>query len=337
MQSAPCRDASAGLADAGKVEGEVAAPVVSVVIPCYNGARYILATLASVLAQDIAAMEVIVIDDGSRDGSAELVRQAYPQVRVEVQANAGVAAARNRGIALARGEFIAFVDADDIWLRGKLAAQLAMMAAHPECRMNYAPWQVWDSDQPAPSAAELAAVADSAADSARWAGPSGWIYPSLLLDCHVWTSTVLARRSLFDEIGVFDPTLRLGEDYDLWLRASRVTPILRLPRPFALYRLHAASITHSRPNGNHRARVIESALAQWGYQSPDGTQADRAAVERMLAKTWSDYAAAQLYNGQVQPARESSWKALRLSGRHVAGWKVLIKSYLPGSTASRES
>lgn len=310
-------------------------PLVSVVIPCYNGARYILSTLASVLDQGIDELEVIVVDDGSRDGSADLVRRAYPQVRVDEQANAGVAAARNRGIALARGEFVAFVDADDIWLPGKLAAQLDLMRSHPDCRMNYAAWQVWDSDSPAPAPSDLEEVQRSAADTARWAGPSGWIYPALLLDCYVWTSTVLARRSLFDEIGTFDPTLRLGEDYDLWLRASRVTPILRLPRPYALYRIHPASITHTRPTGNHRARVIEAALSRWGFTSPDGVQADRAAVERMLAKTWSDYAAAQLQSGEVKPARDSSWKALRLSGLHVPGWKVLIKSYLPSPAQSK--
>lgn len=311
------------------------APTVSVVIPCYNAARYILATIASVLAQDIDGLDIIVVDDGSSDGSADLVRASYPQVHVHAQANAGVAAARNCGIGLARGEFIAFVDADDIWLPGKLAAQLAQLHAHPECHMNYAAWQVWDSDRPTPTVAELAAVEASAADGLRWAGPSGWIYPDLLLDCVVWTSTVLARRSLFDDIGRFDTSLRLGEDYDLWLRASQVTPILRVARPFALYRLHAASITRALPGDNHRARVIEAALGKWGLRSPDGASADRAAVDQMLAKTWSDFAAAQLHGGALAHARACSWKALRLSGRHLPAWKLLIKSYLPATALSK--
>ncbi|MFX8024319.1 hypothetical protein ABTK62_20960, partial [Acinetobacter baumannii] len=81
-------------------------------------------------------------------------------------------------------------------------------------------------------------LAAQAGDTARWAGATGWLYPELLLDCVVWTSTVLMQRSLLDEIGDFDSELRIGEDYDLWLRASRVTRIERVAQPLALYRQH---------------------------------------------------------------------------------------------------
>lgn len=302
-------------------------PTISVVIPCYNAERYIVATIESVLAQQRPGLEIIVVDDGSSDRSVELVRAAFPQVRVAQQANQGVAAARNHGIALAGGDWIAFVDADDIWLPGKLAAQLAQLAANPECRMNYCAWQVWPSDAPRPAPAYLAELAQRAGEHARWDGASGWVYPELLLDCVVWTSTVLAHRSLLDEIGGFDATLRLGEDYDLWLRASRVTPILRVARPYALYRIHPASITHSRPSDNHRALVIGRALSQWGMESPDGRRADAAAVRRMLAKSWSDFAAAQLRAGDLARAKHGCRQALRASAAHVPGWKVLIKAY----------
>jgi GT2 family glycosyltransferase len=301
-------------------------PTVSVIIPCYNAARYIAATLASVLAQDVHGMEIILIDDGSSDGSAELVRSRFPEVRVVTQANQGVAAARNHGIGLARGEWVSLVDADDIWLPGKLAAQLEAMRLLPGCRMSYTAWQVWPSDTAQPSDAYLATLQASAADAARWNGPSGWIYPQLLLDCVVWTSTVLMHRSLLAEIGGFDATLRVGEDYDLWLRASRVTPILRVARPYALYRSHPASITQTAPTDNYRARVVERALTRWGATSPDGRQADMAAVRRALAKSWSDYAGAQLQGGEAARARRSAWTALRTRPVHLPAWKVLLKS-----------
>lgn len=303
-------------------------PTISVVIPCYNAERYIVATIESVLAQGHPGLEIIVVDDGSSDRSVELVRATFPQVRIEQQANQGVAAARNNGIRLAGGAWIAFVDADDIWLPGKLAAQLEQLAANPDCRMSYCAWQVWPSDAPRPTPAYLAQLATEAGDRARWEGASGWVYPDLLLDCVVWTSTVLAQRSLFDEIGGFDPSLRLGEDYDLWLRASRVTPILRIARPYALYRIHPSSITHSRPSDNHRAKVIGRALAQWGLRSPDGRQADPKAVRRILAKSWSDFAAAQLQAGDVVHAKRGCWESLRASAAHVPGWKILIKTYV---------
>lgn len=303
-------------------------PTVSVVIPCYNAERYIVATIESVLAQQHPGIEIIVVDDGSSDRSVALVRDTYPDVRVVQQANQGVAAARNNGIAHATGEWIAFVDADDIWLPGKLAAQFEQLAANPDCRMNYCAWQVWPSDAPQPTPDYLAELELRAGDRTRWDGPSGWVYPDLLLDCVVWTSTVLAQRALFDEVGNFDTTLRLGEDYDLWLRLSRVTPILRVARPYALYRIHPASITHSRPIDNHRATVIGRALAQWGVDSPDGRRADPKAIRRMLAKSWSDFAAAQLRAGDLVRAKRGCWQALSASAAHVPGWKILIKVYM---------
>jgi len=305
-----------------------ATPAISVIIPCYNAARYIGATLASVLAQDQPDLEIIVVDDGSQDDSVALVRAKFPLVRVACQANAGVAAARNTGIALARGELIAFVDADDIWLPGKLAAQLRLMQRNPGCAMSYCAWEVWPSDVAQPAPAYLEALRARAGNEALWRGPSGWIYPQLLLDCEVWTSTVMARRTLFDQIGVFDASLRIGEDYDLWLRASRVTPILRVPAPCALYRIHPSSITKSIPTDNYRARVLGRALAQWGYSSPDGASADPAAVRRVLAKSWSDFAGAHLRVGNLALARRAAYKALRADPAHLAGWKVATKSYL---------
>jgi glycosyltransferase involved in cell wall biosynthesis len=310
-------------------------PTVSIVIPCYNAEPYIAATIRSVLAQDLPAMEIIVVDDGSSDRSLDVVREQFPAVRVVAQANQGVAAARNHGLSLARGEWVAFVDADDIWLPGKLKAQFDEMAATPGCRMSYTAWQVWPSVAPEPDAGYLAQLAELAGDSNRWSGATGWIYPQLLLDCVVWTSTVLAQRSLFAEIGDFDTTLRLGEDYDLWLRASRVTPIQRVAHPYALYRTHPSSITRSVPTDNYRARVIRRALANWGVRSPDGRQADKRAVRRLLAKSWSDYGVLQLQHGNLAQARRGGWSALQADFRHLAGWKVLLKSYARGLSAAQ--
>jgi glycosyltransferase involved in cell wall biosynthesis len=310
-------------------------PTVSIVIPCYNAEPYIAATIRSVLAQDLPAMEIIVVDDGSSDRSLDVVREQFPAVRVVVQANQGVAAARNHGLSLARGEWVAFVDADDIWLPGKLKAQFDQMASIPGCRMSYTAWQVWPSVVAEPDAGYLAQLAELASDSKRWSGATGWIYPQLLLDCVVWTSTVLAQRSLFDEVGGFDTTLRIGEDYDLWLRASRVTPIHRVAHPYALYRTHPASITRSLPTDNYRARVIGRALAKWGMRSPDGSVADKAAVRRLLAKSWSDYAGAHLQGGSLGEARRGGWTALRTDFRHLPGLKVLLKTYARALTTQQ--
>jgi glycosyltransferase involved in cell wall biosynthesis len=299
---------------------------ISVVIPCFNAEQYITAAVRSVLAQDWPNLEIVVVDDGSSDRSAELVRDTFPVVTLLRQANQGVAAARNNGITRAQGDWIAFLDADDIWLPGKLHAQWEMLSATPSARMSYTAWQVWTSTEPTPPSEYLAALLSQSGDTERWSGATGWVYPQLLLDCVVWTSTVLAHRSVFAEVGQFEPTLRIGEDYDLWLRASRVTQILRVPSPYALYRMHPASITKLVPEKNYRNLVVGRAVARWGYSSPDGSTARKADVDCALAKGWSDFAGAHLDAGNLARALHAGLMALRADWRRASGWKVLSKS-----------
>jgi GT2 family glycosyltransferase len=311
-------------------------PSISVIIPCFNCETYVVASVRSVYAQSWPDIEVIVVDDGSTDRSAELVRANFPDVKLIQQANQGVAAARNNGLAHATAEWIAFLDADDIWLDSKLAMQWALLQSSREVRMCYAAWHVWQSDAPDPAEELLAQLRDNATASDRTqpAGASGWIYPALLLDCVVWTSTVLAHRSVFDEVGVFDTSLRIGEDYDLWLRASRVTQILRVPEKLALYRTHLASITKSAPSKNYQGIVIQRALDRWGFASPDGTLADRSAVNSGLARTWTNYGSACLAADQTKSAWRCGLKSLQANWKQKAGWKLLAKAAMRAMTGS---
>jgi hypothetical protein len=190
--------------------------------------------------------------------------------------------------------------------------------------MSYTAWHVWPSDAPEPTPAELSAIVD-----VQRPGASGWLYPELLLDCVVWTSTVLARREVFDEVGVFDTGLRIGEDYDLWLRASRVTRIERVSRPLALYRQHPASITRGAPRDNYRGRVVQKALDTWGLAGPDGRRAEATTVRAGLARSWSEFAYVQLGAGQRAAARRSIRRALAVEPLHLPGWKLWLRSLLP--------
>jgi glycosyltransferase involved in cell wall biosynthesis len=309
----------------------MSAPTISVVIPCYNAERYIVASVQSVLAQGEApgALEIIVVDDGSTDDSVAVLKTAQLPVTVVEQANQGVAAARNAGIARARGHWVAFIDADDIWLPGKLAAQRRLLASNPEARMCYTAWQPWPSEAVEPDPALLASLQAQAARAELWAGASGWIYGELLRDCVVWTSTVMAERALLEEAGGFDAGLRVGEDYDLWLRLSRVTPIPRVAAPLALYRLHPASTTRAAPTRNFRCEVIERALHRWGYVAPDGSRVDEALVRRGLAQSWAAFAGAHLQFGNPVQARASALKAIGLCWKERTPWVVLAKGLLP--------
>jgi glycosyltransferase involved in cell wall biosynthesis len=311
------------------------ARTVSVVIPCFNAAPYVVAAVQSALTQQAADVEVIVVDDGSSDGSADRVAAQCPSARVLRQPNAGVAAARNRGMQAATGEWIAFLDADDIWLPGKLDAQLSALEQQPDAQMAYTAWYVWPSTIPEPSAEDIEALQRAGTDHPD-TGPTGWIYGPLLLDCEVWTSTVIGRRSLFQQIGYFDASLRIGEDYDLWLRASRVTPILRVPKKLALYRMHTASITRSAPAQNWRALVVSRAVEQWGYQCPHGSRANSRDVARVLARSWRHHAEAHLARGATATARSASLAAVRGDPGSLQSWKVLAKCWFATATAAAE-
>jgi glycosyltransferase involved in cell wall biosynthesis len=310
----------------------MAAPEVSVVIPCYKAEQYVLATVRSVLAQGVPT-EIIVVDDGSPDRSVEVLQRSGLPLTVLRQPNQGVAAARNAGVAAARSRWIAFVDADDIWLPGKLEAQLNLLERSSGARMAYSAWHVWPSIVAEPDQELLAALRRELDSPERWQGPSGDIYPELLQDCAVWTSTVVVDRELFQQVGGFDAGLRIGEDYDLWLRLSRVTPILRVPAPLALYRMHPTSITKRVVDRNHKGEVVDRALRLWGYQSAFGRSADKAAVDRGLARSWADHAGALLLAGMKGPARRAAICSLRSHARQMLGWKVLLKSLAPVTSA----
>ncbi|MDH4393729.1 MAG: glycosyltransferase [Aquabacterium sp.] len=299
---------------------------VSVVIPAYNAARTLRATLDSVRAQGPLVAEVVVVDDGSTDDTAAVVAEHDPQARLVRQANAGVAAARNLGVSVARGDWVAFLDADDLWLPGKLAAQLKALAQAPTARLACTAWAVWPSEAELPSAAWLDDLSHRADDAGQWVGPSGWIYPELLLGSEVWTSTVMMERALFLELGGFDGSLRIGEDYDLWLRASRITPVQHLPRPWALYRSHASSLTRRAPERNFQGEVLQGALQRWGLTGPDGRKADPRAVRRALARTWLDYAEGNLQAGQADACSLGCQQALRQTPFSIKAWRLLLRS-----------
>ncbi len=247
-------------------------PKVSVIMPAFNVKAFIAEAINSVFLQDVPGVEILVIDDGSRDGTADFVEQNFPVVRLFRKDNGGSATARNVGLREARGEYIAFLDADDVWLPGKLKAQLDYFEGHPDIAMlgtGFAPW-VADADgrfgDPAALAAGNAAIDPAAVDP----DASGWGYHKMLLDNYVWTTTVMMRRALVERIGLFDETLRLGQDYDFFLRASRETEIHVLKRVFAVYRQHPGSAIARGADFNYAAHIIRRATGRWGLSSPNG-------------------------------------------------------------------
>lgn len=208
-----------------------AAATVAVVIPAWNAGRWIAATLDSVLAQSYRPLDIVVVDDGSTDDTAAVVARYAPTVRCLRQRNQGQAAARNHGVSASHGEFIAFLDSDDLWLPDKLAHQVALLRACPHAPLAFCNYVGFGELAGPPGfnrGPVLARLASQPVDATtRLLIAEDQVTP--LLDdlfCQV-PSTWLLRRAAFEQVGGFDPTLRHGgED---WLLAAR----LALLGPFA--------------------------------------------------------------------------------------------------------
>jgi glycosyltransferase involved in cell wall biosynthesis len=302
-------------------------PLVSVVVPTFNSAAFIGETAASALAQTYPNLEVVAVDDGSSDDTVAVLRGFGERVRVFTQANAGAAVARNRGIAEARGDFLAFLDADDYWHPAKVEVQLRHLTACPGCRVVYCAWTKWFAEtdgswRPPPWPED--SPDPMALDPTR----SGWLYPLLLQESVVHTSTVVLHRSVIDQVGPFDTNLRKGQDLDYWLRISQIAPFHKLAAVLSLYRIHDTSITFRPVETNYRAAVIQKALDAFGLTNVDGTVIDEALVGRVLARSWRGFGGQHLVAGSSRIALESLQKSIRLNPWDPSAWALLARAWL---------
>jgi len=179
---------------------------VSVVIPSYNRYEVLQRALASVYAQTYKPKEVIIIDDGSTDKTSQILK-LFPDIKYYFQKNAGVSSARNRGIKKASYEWIAFLDSDDEWHRDKLQEHLELHLNRPELLMSYTD-EKWMRDAKEVKLAKKYAKVDKD------------IFSSSLSHCIIAPSSAVMHKTLFESVGLFDETLEVCEDYDLWLRVA---------------------------------------------------------------------------------------------------------------------
>ena len=204
------------------------APLVSIVIPAFNAGPYLAEALASVFAQDHRPIEVILIDDGSTDDSLAIAKAWSPALRIVTQDNAGPAAARNRGIELARGPFVAFIDADDRWPAGCLARQLRILEGRPDLDLVMG---LVELEYPKSANATLARFRSAAEAVALFSFGAG-----------------LFRRSLFERVGLLSEDLRNTEDADWFMRAKEAgVHWLLLDEAALVYRRHGANLTEQLP------------------------------------------------------------------------------------------
>lgn len=295
-------------------------PRVSVIIPAFNAERYIRETLDSVLAQTYGDLEVVVVDDGSSDGTCEIVRgygdpstplRAGP-VRLIEQANAGPSAARNHGVREARGELVAFVDSDDLWMPEKLALQVPLFDAEGRVALVYCH-------------GERMAADGSPIPTPHLPKPTGRVFLDFLVRNHCPTSGVVVRRDVFQRFGGFPEDMVWAEDWHLWLRIAREHEFAAVEQVLVRHRLHDTALTAQHDKAYRGARgVLETALTE-----SDGPEA-RAARRRGLHRLDLHQGLLLLGNGELRDARRCFGRAIRTRPTDVhalAGW---VASLTPG-------
>ena len=217
-------------------------PLVSVIIPVYNGSRHLRAALESVFAQTYRPFEVLVVDDGSVDDSG-LIAQSFPDVRYIHQTNQGVAAARNHGIQAARGEFLAFLDQDDLWIPEKLKLQIDYLLNHPD--LGYT---LTEQEYFLDPGATLPA----------------WVRKELVSTVHAgWVlGTLVVRRTAFEKVGDFATSYVAASDSDWFFRAKAAgIPMAVVPELLLRKRIHASN------ESRHAKEVLVRALPKTWYRS----------------------------------------------------------------------
>lgn len=207
-------------------------PLVSVVIPVYNGEDFVEEAVESALRQTLRAREVIVVDDGSTDRTPARLARFGTRIRRLRKPHGGTAGALNLGISRAYGEFIAWLSADDVFLPEKLALQVAAMAGHPDAGLCYTDWYVIDG------AGRLTGRIGAPSLRTRKEAAA-----ALLQSCCINGSTVLVRREALARAGPFNEAYRQAHDYDMWLRLARDYRFVHVPRPLIKYRWHGRNLS----------------------------------------------------------------------------------------------
>jgi glycosyltransferase involved in cell wall biosynthesis len=258
--------------DVVRLESTVTDALVSVIIPVFNGATDLPRSINSILAQTFTDLELIVVDDGSTDATAEVLKACSdPRLRVVRQDNQGVARAANSGIALARGRFIARLDHDDLAKPTRIERQVAFMRSHPDCALVGTRAEIWIGDRPSGRAH------DHPTDDAA-------LRFEMMFDNPFVHSSTMMRRAALEDVGLYctDPNRQPPEDYELFCRLARRYRVANLPERLTIYREIPTSLSRAGQNPLYRQRLAAisagSLAAAVGLALPNVDHRDIAAL-----------------------------------------------------------
>lgn len=286
-------------------------PLISIIIPVYNGEKTIVETIESVSKQTFTDWELIVIDDGSKDSTLKILNSIKEdRMRLFSYPNAGVSASRNRGLALATGEFVSFLDADDLWTPDKLEAQWKALQENPQAAVAYS-WSDW---------------IDESGNFLRAGGhitANGHVYEKLLLRDFIESgSNPLIRKKALDEVGEFEPSVTPAEDWDMWLRLAARYEFVTIPAVQILYRIspNSASFNVWKMEAGS-LKVIERAFAQ----APESLQH----LKKEVLATRYKYLAFKAIEGRPEPKKglaaiQFLWQVFRYQPSSLPQGKMML-------------
>lgn len=272
---------------------------ISVVIPTFNRLIYLERAIKSVLNQTIKVNEIIIVDDGSNDGTSEFIHSKYPELKYIFQSNSGVSAARNVGITTAKSNWIAFLDSDDEWVNNKLKEQVTQLELEPEinfCHSN----ELWIRN------------GNKIKQKNSHQKFGGLIFDKCLDKCRISPSTVICKKTLLIKLEGFDEDFFICEDYDLWLRVTSQNPVLYIDKPLIIkYGGHHDQLSiNSEGTEKYHIKSLEKLIKQ------DFPHEQQTLMKKMLIKKLKIYAngakkrgKVNTYNKFVKRINELSYKA----------------------------
>ncbi len=296
-------------------KGEKSGGMVAVVIPCYNGERFLAEAIESVLRQTQPAFEIVVVDDGSTDGSRGIMESYGDRVRIIGQPNSGLPAARNAGIRASGGQFLAFLDADD-WWREDFLEKMSDALRRNEAGIAYCGWQN---------------VGLPGARGRPFVPPDYEEVPSKL-EClfrsPCWpVHAALVRREIVESVGGFDPQWRSCEDFAFWLRTATMHRLVRVPEVLAFYRFHGNQMV-----GKRDAIAINHWMVQKDYLAGCPEAAERLGKERIRELTFGELLRKGYecyWERDLEPARAIFRAVMRMGYGRASDWKYMLPALLP--------
>jgi len=317
-----------------------------VVIPTYNNEKYISEAVESVLSQTFRDYEILVIDDGSTDGTRRLLEPYMDRIRYHFQENQGLAVARNVGLDLAEGEFVNYLDGDDIMLDGNLEIKAAIMGANPAIGGVFSNFCVFNDIAVLHergeketfqffrrTGKEIPEIFPSAEEIRFHGGRNTTLYSGMIFDWLfqgnvVLPSTMLFRKRFALQVGKFLPHLRTQQDYEYWLRFSKLHPLAYIDDVLVKYRRHSRQLT----DRSNIARVIETSLRIIeAYEEEFDSRGQGKVFRIRKVEKLKELSKAFIRMDRAKQARDALAESIRLDPGQAACYAYYLLTFVPGS------